>query len=46
MKQNTSLEIQERRALGEKDRERANGGVRHGILDIITGVFILKPLNA
>ena len=41
-----SLEIQERRALGEKDRERTNnGGVRHGILDIITGAFIWKPLN-
>ena len=41
----SSLEIQERRALGEKDRERPYGGIRHGIGHIIAGAFIRKPLN-
>jgi hypothetical protein len=37
-----SLEIQARRALGEEDRERPYGGIRHGIHRTITRAFIRK----
>ncbi len=40
-----ALGIQERRALGEEDRERPHGAIRHGILHIIAGAFIRKSLN-
>ncbi len=42
----SSLEIQERRALGEEDRECPHGGIRHGIFYIITRTLIWKLLNA
>jgi len=41
-----ALEIQERRALGEEDRERPQGGIRHGIHHIRTRALIRQPLNA
>lgn len=40
-----ALGIQERRALGEEDREPSHGGIGHGILHIIARAFIRKPRN-
>ncbi len=40
-----SLGIQERRALGEEDRERPHGGIGHGILHVIPHAIIRKPCN-
>ena len=40
-----ALGIQERRALGEEDRERPHGGIGHGIRHIIARTCICKPIN-
>jgi hypothetical protein len=40
-----TLEIQERWTLGEKHRERPDGGIRHRIHHIITRAIIRKLLN-
>ncbi len=41
-----ALGIQERWTLGEKDRGCPKGGIRHGMLHIITRTLIRKLLNA
>jgi len=41
-----ALGIQERRALGEEDRECPYGGIRHGVLHIIARALIRKPFNS
>lgn len=40
-----ALEIKERRALGEKDRECPHGGIRHGVEQVVAGALIRKLFN-